>query len=116
MQRMMEARPDIPRLRTQFMAMLSAKLCFDAVLWDSEFLSEVLHFVSFVGLWLLHAVGCDPAQILQVERAPMPFAALPEYVVEDLADFIIFLARLGFEKGAKGEKKKKEKNRCQSKE
>lgn len=69
------------------------KLCVDAQLCSPPFVSRSLDVYLFLALWMLNLI--DPAeQGLPLAASPPPcFAALPEYHLFELADFVLFAIR-----------------------
>ena len=88
----------------------------EASLLDDVFLSGCLQFYASASQWMVSIIDPSPhrfslmlvADIVIIncicflcslslpENVPMEFAALPEYFVEDIADFIVFILRYCF--------------------
>eukprot|EP00054_Salpingoeca_dolichothecata_P003166 m.25646 g.25646 ORF g.25646 m.25646 type:complete len:1000 (+) comp13601_c0_seq1:1099-4098(+) len=81
------------RIRQQLRSMRPDKHCFDAEILNPDVLSHVLHFNSFVAKWLTHMVDPNGRGPPLATPAPMPFASLPDFYVEDITDVLQFLAR-----------------------
>ncbi|KAL6045702.1 putative ubiquitin conjugation factor E4 [Balamuthia mandrillaris] len=80
----------LARLKSQVKAMLGGKFCMDAQLLDPELLQSALNFYAFSAKWLMHLV--DPEQRgLPLSSPSMVFRALPQFVVEDMIEFVLFV-------------------------
>uniref|UniRef100_A0AAY4C646 Ubiquitin conjugation factor E4 B n=1 Tax=Denticeps clupeoides TaxID=299321 RepID=A0AAY4C646_9TELE len=85
----------LKRCKTQLKKLVRSKACADAGLLDEGLLRRCLQFYSMVIQLILRMV--DPAypQItlpLNLE-IPKSFAALPEFYVEDVAEFLLFIVQ-----------------------
>eukprot|EP00038_Savillea_parva_P000952 m.100223 g.100223 ORF g.100223 m.100223 type:complete len:1025 (+) comp10337_c0_seq3:236-3310(+) len=63
-------------------------------LGDEAYLTTVLNFYAFVCAWLLHLVDPEDKGLPLSASVPAVFAALPEHIVEDAADFMSFAAHV----------------------
>lgn len=77
--------------------MQKIKFCVDAQLLHPRLLSDTLSLYLFLARWMHHLL--DPqsssSDVRRIPPAnpPITFSALPEYFVEDIADFMLFLSR-----------------------
>lgn len=73
-------------------SLMKIKLCVDAQLLHPEILAQTLSIYVFLAQWLRRLI--DPyGRGPPLQNPPMEWAALPEYLVEDIADFVLFLCR-----------------------
>lgn len=87
----------IRRWKQQIKKLTRSKACADAGLLDQSLMRRALQFYSSVAEFLLGvltgsgvAVGAGSHISLPQPPAPAPFAALPEWYVEDIAEFLLF--------------------------
>ncbi|RUP52168.1 hypothetical protein BC936DRAFT_138761 [Jimgerdemannia flammicorona] len=75
----------------------------DAALQDPEFLSHMMRFYNLVMTWLVRLVdpkGGHPSQAVGLplpNEIPKLFAMLPEWIIEDIVEFFIFVGKFGYE-------------------
>ncbi|XP_075762468.1 ubiquitin conjugation factor E4 B isoform X2 [Pelodiscus sinensis] len=85
----------LKRCKTQLKKLVRCKACADAGLLDENFLRRCLNFYGMVIQLLLRIL--DPAYpniILPLNPdVPKVFAALPEFYVEDVAEFLFFIVQ-----------------------
>ncbi|KAK9722707.1 Ubiquitin conjugation factor E4 [Basidiobolus ranarum] len=89
----------LKRCKAQLEKQMTQKLCLDTQLLDSQLLLDSMRFYNFVMNWLIRLV--DPKQQHPWTRVSLPlpteiserFAMLPEYIIEDIAEFFLFVAR-----------------------
>lgn len=85
----------LKRCKTQLKKLVRCKACADAGLLDENFLRRCLSFYGMVIQLLLHLV--DPAYpsitMPLSPDIPQLFAALPEFYVEDVAEFLFFIVQ-----------------------
>ncbi|XP_073172899.1 ubiquitin conjugation factor E4 B isoform X1 [Lepidochelys kempii] len=85
----------LKRCKTQLKKLVRCKACADAGLLDENFLRRCLNFYGMVIQLLLRIL--DPAYpniILPLNPdVPKMFAALPEFYVEDVAEFLFFIVQ-----------------------
>ncbi|CDZ97514.1 Ubiquitin fusion degradation protein-2 [Phaffia rhodozyma] len=87
----------IKKLKTDIATTRSFVTAYDVQLLDKDFVSRVMMFQSFVMTWFVRLV--DPTHIYPKEmitlplpdEAPMAFRMLPEFILEDMADYHVFL-------------------------
>lgn len=81
------------------MAMEAHKVAMEAMLFDAEFLSHIMRFYNFVMTWMVRLVDPKTKHPLESVSLPLPkdvpdqFAMLPEWIVQDIVDFFIFLGK-----------------------
>ncbi len=77
-----------------FQKLSKAKACADTGLLDVKLFQRCLQFFSSVSAFCLKMMtGQNPdviAMPLDPEACPTAFAALPEWIIEDLIDFLVF--------------------------
>ncbi|KAK7497939.1 hypothetical protein BaRGS_00010810 [Batillaria attramentaria] len=82
-----------PQWKSQVQRLQKSKLCADAGVLDQTMLVRVLRFYTQVSQFLLRAA--DPklqgSELPLQPEVPMQFSALPEYYLEDIADFLLFV-------------------------
>jgi len=82
----------LERWRSQIVRMQKSKLCIEAVLMDPPHLSQCLQFYSAVSQFLLSIIMPSSQSLLPLpDDAPMAFAALPEYYLEDVVELVLFV-------------------------
>eukprot|EP00698_Gefionella_okellyi_P019961 TRINITY_DN6206_c0_g1_i1.p1 TRINITY_DN6206_c0_g1~~TRINITY_DN6206_c0_g1_i1.p1 ORF type:complete len:1181 (-),score=261.12 TRINITY_DN6206_c0_g1_i1:1145-4687(-) len=82
-----------PRDGEQRDQLLAIKYCCDVQLLQPRLLSSALRFYNTVATWMLQLMGVRASGKPPVEPVPMEIANLPEHVLNDMVDFIAFLAR-----------------------
>lgn len=69
---------------------------YQAALLDPELVFASINFMTFLSTWLIRQVDpkkSHPKPVVQLplpEEVPMAFRILPEYIIEDIADFMLF--------------------------
>ncbi|XP_069466097.1 ubiquitin conjugation factor E4 B isoform X2 [Ambystoma mexicanum] len=85
----------LKRCKSQLKRLVRYKACADAGLLDESFLRRCLNFYGGVIKLVLHVM--DPAfpniTLPLHPDVPMLFAALPEFYVEDVAEFLFFIVQ-----------------------
>ncbi|XP_015233656.1 PREDICTED: ubiquitin conjugation factor E4 B isoform X2 [Cyprinodon variegatus] len=85
----------LKRCKTQLKKLVRAKACADVGLLDENLLRRCLQFYSTVIQLILRSV--DPAYpnitLPLNSEIPKSFAALPEFYVEDVAEFLLFVVQ-----------------------
>ncbi|KAG1651915.1 Ubiquitin conjugation factor E4 B [Nymphon striatum] len=81
------------RYKTQARRLLKSKLCADAGLMDIALIHRTIQFYDLVILYLIQQVCPNPKRpsLPLSAEVPMLFGALPDWVIEDLADFSLFV-------------------------
>ncbi|KAM5140687.1 ubiquitin conjugation factor E4 B isoform 1-T1 [Mantella aurantiaca] len=85
----------LKRFKTQLKKLVRCKACADAGLLDENFLRRCLNFYGMVIQLLLHMMDpAYPSITLPLNPdIPKMFAALPEFYVEDVAEFLFFIVQ-----------------------
>ncbi|CAG8568426.1 6693_t:CDS:10 [Paraglomus occultum] len=84
---------------TEFEKMLSQKLAFDCQLMDPSLLTHSLRFYNLVMTWILRMVDPERKYPKEQIRLPLPenppeaFVMLPEYFIEDITEYFLFIAK-----------------------
>jgi hypothetical protein len=81
----------------QIESLLKAKLCVDAQLLHPTLLISTLRFYVGACAWLRTLMDPRSAGLPLPTRIPMEYAAMPEYLVDDAAEFVLFLSRFSIE-------------------
>ncbi|XP_035757700.1 ubiquitin conjugation factor E4 B isoform X5 [Egretta garzetta] len=85
----------LKRCKTQLKKLVRCKACADAGLLDENFLRRCLNFYGMVIQLMLRIL--DPAypniKLPLTPDVPKVFAALPEFYVEDVAEFLFFIVQ-----------------------
>ncbi|KAF9951757.1 hypothetical protein BGZ72_006781 [Mortierella alpina] len=89
----------IKRYEAQLEKMITFKLSLESQILDPIILGHSFQFYNLVMVWLLRLV--DPAQAYPRKPIELPlpvrpsddFAILPEYIVEDIVEFFLFVLR-----------------------
>ncbi|XP_048766609.1 ubiquitin conjugation factor E4 B-like [Ostrea edulis] len=83
----------LKKWKSQVQRLQKSKLCADAAVLDESLLRRCLNFYSGVSSYLLKVA--DPQNMGQTlplsKTVPMPFGALPDFYLEDIADFLLFV-------------------------
>ena len=69
-------------------------LCYQTQLGDQAMLSLAMRYYRLVARWLVATAQPPPEGLPLPETVPRVFAALPEYVMSDVADFLKHLIHL----------------------
>ncbi|XP_036446870.1 ubiquitin conjugation factor E4 B isoform X2 [Colossoma macropomum] len=85
----------LKRCKTQLKKLVRSKACADAGLLDENLLRRCLQFYSMVIQLILRTV--DPiypnVSLPLSPEVPKSFAALPEFYIEDVAEFLLFIVQ-----------------------
>ncbi|XP_014666719.1 PREDICTED: ubiquitin conjugation factor E4 B-like [Priapulus caudatus] len=82
----------LKRWKSQGKRLVKSKVCSDTALMDATFLRRCLHFYNSLFTLLIRLVSPREGSLTPLpSEVPMVWAALPEYFVDDLADFILFI-------------------------
>ncbi|NXP32261.1 UBE4B factor, partial [Leiothrix lutea] len=85
----------LKRCKTQLKKLVRCKACADAGLLDENFLRRCLNFYGMVIQLMLRIL--DPAypniKLPLTPEVPKVFASLPEFYVEDVAEFLFFIVQ-----------------------
>ncbi|KAJ7044177.1 ubiquitin conjugation factor E4 [Mycena alexandri] len=75
------------------------QLAFEAQLLDPELVFRSIGFTNFLSTWLIRQADPNkkhpnpPAEIPLPKEVPMSFRVLPEYIVEDIVDYLHFIVQ-----------------------
>lgn len=75
------------------------KLAFEAMLMDTEYLSQTMRFMNLEMSWLVRLVDPRKQHPWKSITLPLPdtipemFAMQPEWLIEDIVEFFIFLGK-----------------------
>eukprot|EP00041_Stephanoeca_diplocostata_P033894 m.1131933 g.1131933 ORF g.1131933 m.1131933 type:complete len:292 (+) comp24425_c0_seq11:602-1477(+) len=69
-------------------------MCYMTHLHDETMGHAVLNFYAFVCSWLLHIVDPESKGLPLPSDVPVAFKSLPEHIVEDIAEYLVFTAQL----------------------
>ncbi|KAG7477544.1 hypothetical protein MATL_G00070780 [Megalops atlanticus] len=85
----------LKRCKTQLKKLVRCKACADAGLLDESLLRRCLQFYSMVIQLILRIVDPEyPHMTLPLNpEIPKSFAALPEFYIEDVAEFLLFVVQ-----------------------
>ncbi|KAI8541697.1 hypothetical protein RHMOL_Rhmol08G0082500 [Rhododendron molle] len=84
---------DIARLEKEIELYSQEKLCYEAqILRDGELLQHALSFYRLLVVWLVGLVGGFKMPL--PSTCPMEFACMPEHLVEDAMELLIFASRI----------------------
>ncbi|XP_048250307.1 ubiquitin conjugation factor E4 B-like [Haliotis rufescens] len=83
----------LKKWKSQVQRLQKSKLCADAGVLDANMLRKCLQFYTLVAEFVIKAA--DPqkhgSRLPLPTEVPMQFSALPEFYVEDIADFLLFV-------------------------
>lgn len=83
----------LKKWKSQVQRLQKSKLCADAAILDESLLRHCLNFYSGVSTYILKVA--DPQNMGQTlplpKNVPMPFGALPDFYLEDIADYLLFV-------------------------
>jgi len=65
----------------------------DAQLLRPAFLSRVLRLYSTLAVWMGEIIDPTHTKLPLAETPPAEFAALPEFMLENMGDFLMFVSR-----------------------
>lgn len=77
--------------------LLKVKLCVDAQLLQPSLLTQALSLYVMACKWMLSMIDPQAQGLPLPAQLPMEFAALPEYLVEDASDLLLFLSRFAID-------------------
>ncbi|KAI7817553.1 ubiquitin elongating factor core-domain-containing protein [Gamsiella multidivaricata] len=89
----------VKRYETQLEKMLTFRLSLESQIMDPLILSHSFQFYNLVMAWLLrivdpaHAYPRNPIKLPLPEKPAADFAILPEYIVEDIVEYFLFVLR-----------------------
>ena len=77
--------------------LLKVKLCVDAQLLQPSLLAQALSLYVLACKWMLSIIDPQAQGLPLPAQLPMEFAALPEYLVEDASELLLFLSRFAID-------------------
>lgn len=86
----------LANLKQQGAKIRSSQFVFQAALLDPEVIFRSIGFTNFLSTWLIRQVdpkGKHPNPIVDLplpQEVPMAFRVLPEYIVEDIVEYLFF--------------------------
>ncbi|KAJ6802526.1 putative ubiquitin conjugation factor E4 [Iris pallida] len=84
---------DIKRMEKAVELLSQQKFCYEAqILRDAALLQRALSFYRLVVVWLVDLVGGFKMPL--PSECPMEFACMPEHLIEDAMDLLIFTSRI----------------------
>ncbi|KAF4577224.1 hypothetical protein EYR36_005211 [Pleurotus pulmonarius] len=75
------------------------QLSFEVQLLDPELVFQSIGFTTFLSVWLIRQADpkkAHPSPVVELplpQEVPMSFRVLPEYLVEDIVDYLVFAVR-----------------------
>ncbi|KAF7314288.1 U-box domain-containing protein [Mycena kentingensis (nom. inval.)] len=89
----------VNRVKTELGKIRMQQLSYEAQLLDPELVFRSITFTNFLSTWLIRQAEPNkrhpnpPAQIPLPQEVPMSFRVLPEYIVEDIVDYLHFVVQ-----------------------
>ncbi|KAF8073720.1 ubiquitin conjugation factor E4 [Lyophyllum atratum] len=89
----------INQVKTEQAKIRSRQLTYEAQLTDPEFVFRSLGFTNFLSTWLIRQVDPKkshpnpPVEIPLPKEVPMAFRVLPEYILEDIVEHLLFVVQ-----------------------
>ncbi|CAG8448174.1 2139_t:CDS:10, partial [Ambispora gerdemannii] len=89
----------LERRKIQLDKMTSHKLAYETQVLDQRLLSQSLEFYNLLMTWIVRIIdpkGKHPHEMIQLplpSTPPQRFAMLPEYFIEDITEFFLFISR-----------------------
>lgn len=73
--------------------LVKVRHCVDAQLMQSQLLTNTLNIYIFTASYMRNMIDPQNMGLPLSAHIPMQYAALPEYYIDDMADYILFLSR-----------------------
>ncbi|KAF7721031.1 hypothetical protein EC973_005541 [Apophysomyces ossiformis] len=92
----------LKRFKAKLEIMTMHKLAYESMIMDGEFLSQIMRFYNLVMAWLVRLVDPSHKHPWQSVTLPLPseipetFCMLPEWIIEDIVEYFIFLGKYGY--------------------
>ncbi|KAG2051581.1 hypothetical protein BDR06DRAFT_938883 [Suillus hirtellus] len=89
----------IENVKNEMSKIQSQQLAYRVQLLDPELVFRYVGFTSFASTWLIRSVdprGTHPNPVVELplsKDVPMTFRVLPEFIVEDVVEFFLFVVR-----------------------
>ncbi|KAG2066491.1 hypothetical protein BDR04DRAFT_1106685 [Suillus decipiens] len=93
------AQAAIDNAKNEMSKIQSQQLAYRVQLLDPELVFRYIGFTSFASTWLIRSVdprGIHPNPVVQLplpKDVPMTFRVLPEFIIEDVVEFFLFVVR-----------------------
>ncbi|KAN0087641.1 Ubiquitin elongating factor core domain containing protein [Tylopilus felleus] len=87
------------QMKTEMAKIQSHQLAFRVQLLEPDFILRYIGFTDFVSTWLIRRAepkGLHPTPLVDLplpQEVPMSFRVLPEYILEDVVEFFLFVTR-----------------------
>lgn len=78
-------------------SLLKVRFCVDAQLMQSELLVATLELYVFAARWIRRLIDPSNSGLPLASRIPMEYASLPEYYIDDMAEYLLFISRFALE-------------------
>ncbi|KAI9019583.1 ubiquitin elongating factor core-domain-containing protein [Phycomyces nitens] len=91
------------RLKANLETMTMHKLAYESMVLDPEFLTQTMRFYNLVMAWMVRMVDpahrhpWTPVKLPLPQDIPDAFSMLPEWIVEDIVEFFIFVGKFGYD-------------------
>ncbi|CEI90732.1 hypothetical protein RMCBS344292_05047 [Rhizopus microsporus] len=91
------------RMKAKLEQMTAYRLAYETMILDPSFLAEAIRFYDLVMAWLVRIVDPKHKHPWETVHLPLPeqvpenFAMLPEWIIEDIVEFYIFIGKHGYE-------------------
>ncbi|KAG1809022.1 ubiquitin elongating factor core-domain-containing protein [Suillus variegatus] len=89
----------IENVKNEMSKIQSQQLAYRVQLLDPELVFRYVGFTSFASIWLIRSVdprGTHPNPVVELplsKDVPMTFRVLPEFIIEDVVEFFLFVVR-----------------------
>ncbi|KAG2102251.1 ubiquitin elongating factor core-domain-containing protein [Suillus discolor] len=89
----------IENVKNEMSKIQSQQLAYRVQLLDPELVFRYIGFTSFASTWLIRSVdpwGTHPNPVVELplsKDVPMTFRVLPEFIIEDVVEFFLFVVR-----------------------
>ncbi|KAF7298968.1 U-box domain-containing protein [Mycena indigotica] len=89
----------VTRVKTEIAKIRMQQLSYEAQLLDPELVFRSITFTNFLSTWLIRQAEPNqrhpnpPVQLPLPQEVPMAFRVLPEYIVEDIVDYLHFVVQ-----------------------
>ncbi|KIJ62650.1 hypothetical protein HYDPIDRAFT_41789 [Hydnomerulius pinastri MD-312] len=87
------------QMKTEMAKIQAHQLAFRVQLLEPDFVFRYIGFTNFVSTWLIRRVdpkNLHPSPVVQLplpQEVPMSFRVLPEYILEDVVEYFLFIVR-----------------------
>ncbi|KAG1833993.1 ubiquitin elongating factor core-domain-containing protein [Suillus subalutaceus] len=93
------AQAAIDNAKNEMSKIQSQQLAYRVQLLDPELVFRYIGFTNFASTWLIRSVdpqGTHPNPVVELplpKNVPMTFRVLPEFIIEDVVEFLLFVVR-----------------------